>query len=116
MSTNGSSGSASMDGVGTHEVVVEAVNWRVIFLNSGRLNAFGVYDTVRPEHITPIFKWKLEMMLAEAGFENVEECFNRVVYATRTDLNGKIAAVAVLMLSPFSKARRAVRAGSSSLN
>jgi 2-polyprenyl-3-methyl-5-hydroxy-6-metoxy-1,4-benzoquinol methylase len=85
---------------------VEAVNSRLIFLYTGRLNAFGAYETVRPAHITPIFKWKLEMMLAEAGFETVHECFNRVVYATGTNLKGKIAAVTGRLLSPLLKGEK----------
>ncbi|PYS97856.1 MAG: hypothetical protein DMF63_18490 [Acidobacteria bacterium] len=85
---------------------VEAVNSRLIFLYSGRLNAFGAYETVRPAHITPIFKWKMEMMLEEAGFETVHECFNRVVYATGTNLKGKIAAVAGRLLSPLLKGEK----------
>ena len=85
---------------------VEAVNSRLIFLYSGRLNAFGAYETVRPAHITPIFKWKMEMMLEEAGFETVHECFNRTVYATGTNLKGKIAAVAGRLLSPLLKGEK----------
>jgi 2-polyprenyl-3-methyl-5-hydroxy-6-metoxy-1,4-benzoquinol methylase len=85
---------------------VEAVHSRLIFLYTGRLNAFGAYETVRPAHITPIFKWKLEMMLEEAGFETVHECFNRVVYATGTNLKGKIAAVAGRLLSPMLKGEK----------
>ena len=85
---------------------VEAVNSRLIFLYTGRLNAFGAYETVRPAHITPIFKWKLEMMLEEAGFETVHECFNRYVYATGINLKGKIAAVAGRLLSPLLKGEK----------
>ena len=85
---------------------VEAVHSRLIFLYTGRLNAFGAYETVRPAHITPIFKWKLEMMLEEAGFDTVHECFNRVVYATGTNLKGKIAAVAGRLLSPLLKGEK----------
>ena len=85
---------------------VEAVNSRLIFLYTGRLNAFGAYETVRPAHITPIFKWKLEMMLDEAGFETVHECFNRYVYATGTNLKGKIAAVTGRLLSPLLKGEK----------
>jgi 2-polyprenyl-3-methyl-5-hydroxy-6-metoxy-1,4-benzoquinol methylase len=85
---------------------VEAVSSRLIFLYSGRLKAFGAYETVRPAHITPIFKWKMEMMLEEAGFETLHECFNRTVYATGTNLKGKIAAVAGRLLSPLLKGEK----------
>lgn len=85
---------------------VEAVNSRLIFLYTGRLNAFGAYETVRPAHITPIFKWKLEMMLEEAGFETIHECFNRFVYTTGTNLKGKIAAVTGRLLSPLLKGEK----------
>jgi len=85
---------------------VEAVNSRLIFLYSGRLNSFGAYETVRPAHITPIFKWKLEMMLEEAGFETVHECFNRYNYATGTNLKGKIAAVVGRLLNPLLKGEK----------
>ena len=85
---------------------VEAVNSRLIFLYSGRLKSFGAYETVRPAHITPIFKWKMEMMLEEAGFETVHECFNRTLYATGTNLKGKIAAVAGRLLSPLLKGEK----------
>jgi len=85
---------------------VEAVHSRLIFLYSGRLSAFGAYETVRPAHITPIFKWKLEMMLEEGGFETVHECFNRYVYATGVNLKGKIAAVVGRLLSPLLKGEK----------
>lgn len=85
---------------------VEAVHSRLIFLYSGRLNAFGAYETVRPAHITPIFKWKLEMMMDEADFEMIHEGFNRYVYATGVNLKGKIAAVAGRILSPFLKGEK----------
>lgn len=85
---------------------VEAVHSRLIFLYSGRLSAFGAYETVRPAHITPIFKWKLEMILEEAGFETIHDGFNRMVYATGTNLKGKIAAVVGRILSPLLKGEK----------
>lgn len=73
------------------------------FLYSGRLNAFGEYETVRPAHITPIFKWKLKMILDESNFETVYETFNRMRYDTGSNLKGKIAAVVGRVLEPFLK-------------
>ena len=82
---------------------VEAVSSRMIFLYTGRLKYFNVGETVRPAHITPIFKWKLDMILDEAGFEVVHEGFNRMVYATGTNLKGKLAAAVGRMISPVLK-------------
>jgi 2-polyprenyl-3-methyl-5-hydroxy-6-metoxy-1,4-benzoquinol methylase len=84
---------------------VEAVKSRLIFLYTGRLLAFGDYETVRPAHITPIFKWKLEMLLGEAGFEIVEEKFNRELFAER-NYKMKFTAFAARMLSPFVKGEK----------
>lgn len=85
---------------------VEAVNSRLVFLYTGRLNSFGPYETVRPAHITPIFKWKLDMMLAEAGFEIVHEGFNRFEFGTATTLKSKIAGVVSRLLSPLVKGEK----------
>ncbi|CAN5206211.1 hypothetical protein BH10ACI1_BH10ACI1_23810 [soil metagenome] len=82
---------------------VEAVHSRLIFLYSGRMSSFGEYETVRPAHITPIFKWKLEIILEEANFETIYEGFNRYVYTTGTNLKGKIAAVVGRIIKPFLK-------------
>ena len=81
---------------------VEAVQSRLIFLYTGRLLSFGDYETVRPAHITPIFKWKLEMLLGEAGFEIVEEKFNRELFAER-NYKMKLSAFAARLLGPFVK-------------
>ena len=85
---------------------VEAVHSRLIFLYTGRMSSFGAYETVRPAHITPIFRWKLEMILDEAKFEIVHEGFNRYVYATGINLKGKLAAVVGRILSPFLKGEK----------
>lgn len=77
---------------------VEAVSSRLMFLYTGRLKSFGAYETVRPAHITPIFKWKLDMILEEAGFEAIHESFNRVVFETGTNFKAKIAGVVARML------------------
>ena len=84
---------------------VEAVQSRLIFLYTGRLLAFGDYETVRPAHITPIFKWKLEMLLGEAGFEIVGEEFNRELFAER-NYKMKLSAFIARMLSPFVKGEK----------
>ena len=85
---------------------VEAVHSRLIFLYSGRLSSFGSYETVRPAHITPIFGWKLEMILSEAGFDVLYEGFNRYVYATGKNLKGLIAAVVGWTIRPFLKGEK----------
>ena len=85
---------------------VEAVNSRLTFLYTGRLNSFGAYETVRPAHITPIFKWKLDMMLSEAGFEVVHECFNRFTFGTVLNLKARIANIAAKILAPMVKGEK----------
>jgi len=85
---------------------VEAVNSRLIFLYSGRLNAFGEYETVRPAHITPIFKWKMKMMLEEANLETIYEGYNRLVYTTGINLKSKIASIVGRLLNPFLKGEK----------
>ena len=85
---------------------VESVRSRLTFLYTGRLSYFGAYETVRPAHVTPIFKWKLDMMLGEAGFDLVYECFTRPVYATGRNLKGGVAAVVGRLLSPWLKGPR----------
>lgn len=85
---------------------VEAVYSRLIFLYTGRLNSFGEYETVRPAHITPIFKWKLDMLLAEAGFDIIEEDFNPQVFAEGTNLKIKISGFIAKILNPFVKGEK----------
>ncbi|HNU08564.1 MAG TPA: methyltransferase domain-containing protein [Pyrinomonadaceae bacterium] len=85
---------------------VEAVSSRLIFLYTGRLKHFGAWETVRPAHITPIFRWKLGMLLAEAGFEIVEEGFNRYEHKTGTNIKGRIAGIAARALDPFLKGEK----------
>ena len=82
---------------------VEAVHSRLIFLYTGRLNAFGAYETVRPAHITPIFKWKLDMILDEAGFETVEEKFTPQAFAEGTNLKMKLTVIVSKFLGYFLK-------------
>ncbi len=82
---------------------VEAIHSRLIFLYTGRLNSFGEYETVRPAHITPIFKWKLDMLLTEAGFEIIREVFNPQIFAEGTNIKVKISSVVAKLLKPFLK-------------
>ena len=85
---------------------VEAVNSRLIFLYTGRLKHFSAWETVRPAHITPIFRWKLQMILDEAGFELIEEDFNRYSYATGTNLKGRLAALVTRILASVVKGEK----------
>lgn len=82
---------------------VEAVSSRVMFLYTGRLIGFGAYETVRPAHITPIFKWKLDMMLDEAGLEIVHESYNRVLPISNGRIKPTIAAFIARLLAPVLK-------------
>ena len=82
---------------------VEAIFSRLIFLYTGRLNSFTEYETVRPAHITPIFKWKLDLLLDEAGFEQVWEEFNRQVHVAGTNLKIRASSFAARVLNPFLK-------------
>jgi len=85
---------------------VEAVSSRLMFLYTGRLSGFGAYETVRPAHITPIFKWKLDMMLAEAKLEIVHESYNRVVAASNGTVKPAIAAMIGKLLGPIVKGEK----------
>lgn len=85
---------------------VEAILSRLIFLYTGRLNSFGEYETVRPAHITPIFKWKLDMLLDEAGFEVIWEGYNPQVYAEGTNLKIKISGFVAKLMNPFLKGEK----------
>jgi SAM-dependent methyltransferase len=85
---------------------VEAISSRLMFLYTGRLGGFGAYETVRPAHITPIFKWKLDMILDEAGFETVHESFNHFLPAGNGRLKLKIATLAGKLLAPIVKGEK----------
>lgn len=82
---------------------VESVLSRLIFLYAGRLNSFGAYETVRPAHITPIFRWKLEMMMTEANFEIVYEGFNRQFFSVGSTPRARIAKLLSRLVAPFVK-------------
>ncbi len=70
---------------------VESVFSRLIFLYTGRLLSFSPYETVRPAHITPIFRWKLQMMCDEANIEIVNDLFIPLIHAPDTNIKAKIA-------------------------
>ncbi len=80
---------------------VESMYSRIVFFMTGRLYSFGAYETVRPAHITPIFHWKMEMMLKEAGFEVVTETFEKVVHLSSANFKVRAASVLAKVLSPF---------------
>ena len=80
---------------------VESVYSRIVFLITGRLYSFGAYETVRPAHITPIFHWKLVMMLEEAGFEIVTETFENVVHLPTANFKVRTASFLAKVISPF---------------
>ena len=85
---------------------VEAIFSRLVFLYTGRLNSFGEYETVRPAHITPIFRWKLEMLLKEAGFDVIWEGFNQQIHAEGTNFKVKASGFVARMLNPFLKGEK----------
>jgi 2-polyprenyl-3-methyl-5-hydroxy-6-metoxy-1,4-benzoquinol methylase len=80
---------------------VEAVNSRLMFLFKGRLRLFDDWTTVRMAHITPIFKWKLDMCLDEANFEVVEISSGKQVYHLGSNLKGKVTGIIARILRPF---------------
>jgi 2-polyprenyl-3-methyl-5-hydroxy-6-metoxy-1,4-benzoquinol methylase len=82
---------------------VESVFSRLIFLYTGRLYAFNEYETVRPAHITPIFKWKLDMILEEAGFTIINEEFTPLVHLPSANLRVRSASVVARIVAPFLK-------------
>jgi 2-polyprenyl-3-methyl-5-hydroxy-6-metoxy-1,4-benzoquinol methylase len=82
---------------------VESVYSRLVFLYTGRLHSFGEYETVRPAHITPLFRWKLKMMLDEAGFEIVEEGFLPVVHLPAASLKIRLTKKIANLIDPLFK-------------
>jgi 2-polyprenyl-3-methyl-5-hydroxy-6-metoxy-1,4-benzoquinol methylase len=85
---------------------VEAVNSRLLFLFKGRLHLFDEWTTVRTAHITPIFKWKLDMCLDEAGFKILDISSGKQVFDLDTNLKGKIIGVAARIIRPFLKGNK----------
>ena len=85
---------------------VEAVYSRLLFLYTGRLNSFGAYETVRPAHITPIFRWKLDMLLEEAGFEEIHEEFDQQYFVNGTNMRVRLTEKLAHLIAPFVKGNK----------
>lgn len=85
---------------------VEAVNSRLMFLFKGRLRLFDDWTTVRMAHITPIFKWKLDMCLDEADFRVVEISSGKQVFHLGSNLKGKLAGISARLIRPFLKGNK----------
>lgn len=86
---------------------VEAINSRVMFLVKGRLAYFDEYATIRTAHITPIFSWKLDMALEEAGFEKIVDKYVLHEFTLgKHNLKGWLAGAFALMLYPFVKGNK----------
>jgi 2-polyprenyl-3-methyl-5-hydroxy-6-metoxy-1,4-benzoquinol methylase len=85
---------------------VEAAFSRLIFLFTGRPNSFAAYETVRPAHITPIFKWKLDMLLSEAGFTILRENYHRQMFAPGTNLKVRLIAKLARLINPVVKGEK----------
>jgi len=85
---------------------VESITSRVLFLYTGRLKAFEEGWTQRPAHLTPIFKWKLDLAFEEAGFEYVWEGFNRQSYEIGERLHNKMGGLFARALRPFVKGEK----------
>lgn len=82
---------------------VESVYSRIIFFYTGRLNSFGEYETVRPAHITPIFKWKLDMLLNEAGFTIIQEEFDQEIFGPSANFKVRLSLWLAKLFAPFVK-------------
>lgn len=82
---------------------VESVYSRIIFFYTGRLNSFGSYETVRPAHITPIFKWKLDMLLNEAGFSVIHEEFDQEIFGPSANFKVRCSLWLAKLIAPFVK-------------
>ena len=85
---------------------VESITSRVIFLYTGRLIGFGEVETLRPAHITPLFKWKFDLAFEEAGFEYVWEGYNRISYRVGDNFHNKIGSLMARLLRPIVKGEK----------
>jgi len=82
---------------------VESITSRIVFLYTGRLKAFGETETLRLAHITPIFKWKVDLAFKEIGFEYVWEGFNQNSFHVGDRPHNKLGSLAARLLRPFVK-------------
>lgn len=82
---------------------VESVFSRLLFLYTGRLSSFAAYETVRPAHITPIFRWKLDMLLDEAGFQEIREEFDEQFFVDETNFKVRLTEKVSRLIAPFVK-------------
>ncbi len=85
---------------------VESITSRIIFLYTGRLKSFGENETLRPAHITPVFKWKFDLAFEEAGFEYVWEGHNRNSYHVGDRPHNKIGSLIAKLIRPFVKGEK----------
>jgi 2-polyprenyl-3-methyl-5-hydroxy-6-metoxy-1,4-benzoquinol methylase len=85
---------------------VESITSRIIFLYTGRLIGFGAVETLRPAHITPLFKWKFDLAFEEAGFEYVWEGYNRISYRVGDNFHNKIGSLMARLLQPIVKGEK----------
>lgn len=85
---------------------VESITSRVIFLYTGRLKAFGEGETLRPAHITPLFKWKFDLAFEEAGFQYLWEGYNRISYHIGDRPHNKVGSLIARFLRPLVKGEK----------
>jgi SAM-dependent methyltransferase len=82
---------------------VDSVFSRVLFFYTGRLHSFGEGETIRTAHITPIFRWKLDMILDEAGFEVISTRFVPLIHTETANLKIRIVTRLSRLIGPFLK-------------
>jgi 2-polyprenyl-3-methyl-5-hydroxy-6-metoxy-1,4-benzoquinol methylase len=85
---------------------VESITSRFLFLYTGYLHAFTPDHTLRPAHLTPIFKWKLDLALEEAGFEYVWTGYNRQSFYIGENLHNKVGSVMARLMRPIVKGEK----------
>ncbi len=63
-------------------------------------------ETLRLAHITPIFKWKIDLVFQEIGFEYVWEGYNRNSFHVGDRPHNKLGSLAAMLLRPFVKGEK----------